>query len=226
MNDLEAVRAALAPAVPPAAIAPTSAVLLPLVRLGEELCVLYTVRTAHLTSHAGEISFPGGRIEPGESPKDAALRETQEEVGVDPRNVDVLGHLTDFLTFRNQTVSCWVGALKPGALTAAPARNAEVDDAFLLPLARLRDPIGPRRATPQVIAEDPLRVILEDVAAYEIREFSGEGPERRIHYWRLANGRTLWGITAHLTAIFLERVYDWRPPVVPRHITRRDQVYP
>src|SRR5689334_2657806 len=74
-----------------------AAVLVPIV-MHSAPTVLLTLRSGHLSSHAGQVSFPGGRIEAGETPEAAALREAAEEVGLDPRLPELVGRLPDHLT--------------------------------------------------------------------------------------------------------------------------------
>lgn len=205
----------------------TSAVLAPIVSRPDGLHLLFTRRTATLSQHAGEISFPGGRIERRESPLNAALRETEEEIGVTRQSIDVFGHLVDFTTFRDSVVSCWVGLLDAKRLRLPPGRTPEVEEVYLVPIERLRNPLAATPARSGELVHDPLHVFLQDVRGYELREWDGpDQPERRIHYWRLTNGTTLWGITAHLTAIFLERAYGWRPPSPAKIISQMDDVFP
>ncbi len=106
--------------------------------------VLLTKRTAHLRQHSGQVSFPGGRIDPGDaSPEAAALREAHEEVGLDPGHVELLGRLADHITTTGYRVTPVLALLRPGFATAASA--SEVDAVFQLPLAVLLDPQAPRR---------------------------------------------------------------------------------
>ena len=106
--------------------------------------VLLTKRTAHLTRHAGQVAFPGGRIDPGDaSPEAAALREAQEEVGLDPAQAELAGRLPDYVTGTGFRVTP-VLALLPSGLDYRPAEE-EVDAVFTLPLAVLLDPAAPQR---------------------------------------------------------------------------------
>jgi 8-oxo-dGTP pyrophosphatase MutT (NUDIX family) len=119
-----------------------AAVLCLLFEEGGEASVVLTRRSAHLRSHGGEVSFPGGRLHPGESPLQAALREANEEVGLRPTSVEVLGELTPLTTRLSSAlvycfVSCFAG---PGAAgQALRADESEVDKIFWVPLARLAE---------------------------------------------------------------------------------------
>jgi 8-oxo-dGTP pyrophosphatase MutT (NUDIX family) len=118
---------------------PTPAsVLVPLVERPEGLTVLLTRRTAHLTDHPGQISFPGGRAEAfDDSPVDTALRETEEEIGLHRRHVEVLGVLPDYLTATGYCVTPVVALVAPPFEVEADAD--EVAEIFEVPLAFLMD---------------------------------------------------------------------------------------
>lgn len=124
---------------------PTHAsVLVPLVERSDGLHVLLTQRTDHLRDHAGQISFPGGRAEPDDAdPVVTALREAEEEVGLDPAQVQVLGRLPTYLTVTSYIVTPVVALLQPPlALRPDPFEVAEV---FEVPLAFLMNPAHHRR---------------------------------------------------------------------------------
>ena len=113
-----------------------AAVLIPLVERSEGVTVLLTLRTDHLSSHAGQISFPGGRAEElDSSPIETALRESEEEIGLHRRHVSILGVLPDYVTGSAYRVAPVVGLVKPPfELTADPNEVAEI---FEVPLAWL-----------------------------------------------------------------------------------------
>ena len=121
-----------------------ASVLIPLVRRPEGLTMLLTQRTAHLTDHAGQISFPGGRAEDYDvSPVDTALREAEEEIGLERRHVEVIGRMPDYLTGTGYRVTPVVGLLSPPfELKADPNEVAEI---FEVPLAFLMDGMNHKR---------------------------------------------------------------------------------
>lgn len=116
-----------------------AAVLVPIVLHAGGPTVLLTQRTAHLRDHAGQISFPGGRIEPDDpSVVHAALRETQEEVGLAPQYVEIIGYLPEYRTSTGFSVTPVVAFVTPPfSLQPDPFEVAEV---FEVPLAFLADP--------------------------------------------------------------------------------------
>jgi 8-oxo-dGTP pyrophosphatase MutT (NUDIX family) len=132
-EQLAAIRAAL-----PAEFAP-AAVLVPLVERPEGLRVLLTVRASHLKHHAGQISFPGGRVEPTDAgPWEAALREAHEEIGLDPAYVSRVGYLRDHIVITGFRVTPVVGFVQPGFTLALD--TTEVEDVFEVPLDFVLDP--------------------------------------------------------------------------------------
>ncbi|MGB4911508.1 MAG: CoA pyrophosphatase [Candidatus Dechloromonas phosphoritropha] len=121
-----------------------AAVLFPIVQRAGGQTVLLTQRTAHLRDHAGQISFPGGRIEAGDpSPVHAALRETEEEVGLAREHVEILGFLPEYHTGTGFRVTPVVALVTPPfVLVPDPFEVAEV---FEVPLAFLLDPANHQR---------------------------------------------------------------------------------
>lgn len=118
-----------------------AAVLFPIVVRDSGNTVLLTQRTAHLRDHAGQISFPGGRVEEDDaSPIHTALRETEEEIGLSRHHVDVIGFLPEYRTGTGFRVTPVVGLVHPPFdLTPDPFEVAEV---FEVPLAFLLDPLN------------------------------------------------------------------------------------
>jgi len=117
--------------------------------MGAEPGILLTRRTAHLNKHAGQVSFPGGRIDPDDAtPEAAALREAQEEVALDPGAVELAGRMGDYVTGTGYRITPVIGLLPDGmelaALNLSPS-PAEVEAVFALPLHVLMDPDAPER---------------------------------------------------------------------------------
>ena len=159
------------PQPPPQAAVCPAAVLVPLVLRGATPALLFTKRTDHLHHHPGQISFPGGRVEEGD--RDAvrtALRETEEEIGLHPRHVEVLGHLPDFYTGTGFCVTPVVAFVHPPFSLTLDA--FEVAEAFEVPLAHFLDPANHQRH----------RII-------------HEGREREFHAMPYGD-RFIWGATA------------------------------
>lgn len=148
-----------------------AAVLVPLVDQREGLTVLLTHRTAHLANHAGQVSFPGGHVDPEDGgPEETALRETEEEVGLHRRHVRIVGKLDTYFTRTGFAVTPVVGLVTP-PFDIAPDPH-EVAEVFEAPLSFLLDPANHRLCS---------------------REF--EGIVR--HFYAMPYGRHfIWGATA------------------------------
>ncbi len=148
-----------------------AAVLIPLVLKEEGLSVLLTQRTNHLRDHAGQISFPGGRMDPeDQSPNDTALRESQEEIGLDPKRVEIIGHMPQYLTVSGYSVTPVVGLVQAQAEYVLD--EFEVADVFEVPLSFLLDP-----------------------ANHQVRLWQSEQGGRRFYSMPYEN-RFIWGATA------------------------------
>lgn len=120
-----------------------AAVLIPLVGL-DRLGLLLTQRTAHLSTHSGQIAFPGGKVDADDRDAiAAALREAEEEIGLAPSHVQVLGTLPEYVTGTQFHITPVVALVDPGfSLTPNPQ---EVDDVFEVPLDFLMDPANHHR---------------------------------------------------------------------------------
>lgn len=148
-----------------------AAVLVPIVARSAEFTVLFTERSARLKDHSGQVSFPGGRSEARDaSPEATALRETQEEIGLDPRHVELLGRLPEYRTGTRFRVTPVVGVVTPPFDLRRDAY--EVERVFEVPLTFLLDPANHQRRS---------------------REWQGE---LRWFFAMTYQEHTIWGATA------------------------------
>jgi len=127
----------------------SAAVLVPVIERPEGLTVLFTQRTAHLNDHAGQVSFPGGRCEVTDaSPVFTALRETEEEIGLAPELIEILGILSEYRTGTGFSVTPVVGLVRP-PFDLHPD-SFEVAEVFETPLAFLLDPANHQRHSMEI----------------------------------------------------------------------------
>jgi 8-oxo-dGTP pyrophosphatase MutT (NUDIX family) len=158
-----------------------AAVLIPVVDHPQPT-VLLTQRAPHLNNHAGQISFPGGKIDATDaSPLDAALREAEEEVGLTREFVDPIGYLDLYGTAFGFRILPTVARVKPGFKLKLNA--SEVDDAFEVPLAFLMNPEN-----------------------HQIHSKEFRGMERSYYAMPFAE-RYIWGATAGILRVLYERIY-------------------
>ena len=149
----------------------------------EEPGLLLTVRREHLRTHAGQIAFPGGRVEQDEDPVSAALREAQEETLLEPSAVDLVGTLDRYRTVTGYLITPVIGVIPPD-LPLEPHEH-EVAELFEAPLDFILDPVNQLRRS----------------ALFQGRE--------RHYYEILWNGRRIWGATAAMI-VNLSRRLQWR----------------
>jgi len=158
-----------------------AAVLVPVVDHPEPT-VLLTQRSAHLPDHAGQVSFPGGKIDKSDAhPLDSALREAEEEIGLDRGHVEPLGYLDLYMTTLGYRIVPVIARVKPGfALTL---NTSEVDNTFEVPLAFLMDQANVQRHS---------------------RDWQG----MTRHYYAITFGeRYIWGVTAGILRNLHDRIF-------------------
>lgn len=155
-----------------------AAVLLPLMRFDDQWHVLFTRRTDRVESHKGQVSFPGGACDEGETtPEQTALREAEEEIGVNPADVQVIGRLSRLITISNFRVSPIVGVIPfPYAFKIA---GIEVARVFTIPLLWLAN-------------------------RSNYWEFPFGNSDRSLIAYHPYDGELLWGATARMTVTFLK----------------------
>ena len=159
-----------------------AAVLVGLIDRPQGCTVLLTRRADTLRNHTGQIALPGGRRDPGETPWETALREAEEEVGLDRRFVSLAGLSTPMVSGTGYLITPVVGFIREGfRLEANPD---EVADVFETPFGFLMDP-----------------------ANHERREYDLGGGQRRGYYAMTHEDRFIWGVTAAILRALYERLY-------------------
>jgi len=158
-----------------------AAVLAPIVARPDGLTVLLTQRAAHMRSHSGQVAFPGGKIDAGESARDTAFRESQEEIGLRREFIEPLGWLDIYLTGSGFRIAPLVALVRPG-FDLRPNAD-EVADVFETPLAFLMNP-----------------------AHHEVHAREWRGTVRRF-YAMPHEGRYIWGATAGILRNLYERLW-------------------
>ena len=169
------------PLVPAFPDARASAVLIALADGPDGANVLLTRRSLDLRTHRGEVSFPGGRIDAGETPAQAALREANEEVGLDPSTVVLFGELDHLSTVVSRSYIVPVVGRIPAVIPLVPA-SPEVERVLWLPLSELVRP-----------------------DTYRSERWGSSPTDRLLHFFEL-DDETVWGATAHMLVELLTRV--------------------
>jgi len=178
-----------------------AAVVVPVIVREDEEAILFTKRADHLSDHPGQMSFPGGGREPEDDDLlDTALREANEEVGLDRRAVHVVGRLDDIRTVSEYSVRPFVARIPDREYHPSDAEVAEV---VVLPVPELID---------------------HGNYESERRDHPYYG-EIRLHFFYV-DGYTVWGATARMLVQFLELATDWRLPPEPDRIAGPDDDLP
>ncbi len=171
-----------APAALVVAGARPAAVLAPIVARPDGLTVLLTLRASDLRAHSGQVAFPGGKIDPGETPEAAAYREASEEIGLEKRFIEPLGWLDPYLTGTGFRIAPLVALIDP--LFTLAINSREVDEVFEAPFAFLMDPANHR---------------------LDEREWRGK---LRKFYAMPHGGRYIWGATAGMLRNLYEKLFS------------------
>ena len=197
--DLSGVRAHAASAV--TGEEREAAVLAPVIDRSSGPHLLFTKRADHLGEHAGQMSFPGGGREPSDESLEAtALREANEEIGLDPGEVNVIGRLDDIRTVTRYGVRPFVGRVPDREYTPDEREVAEI---VVLPIAGLTDPTN---------------------YDSERRDHPHYG-DIRLHFFRV-DGYTVWGATARILVQLLEIATDWEMPPEADRVVDPDADFP
>jgi 8-oxo-dGTP pyrophosphatase MutT (NUDIX family) len=159
-----------------------AAVLIPVVDHGPEASVILTKRAEKLSSHSGQVAFPGGRIDPTDaSPEAAALRETEEEIGLGADYIEIIGRMPDYVSGSGYRIAPVLSIVRPGFKLSI--NEHEVDAAFEVPLRFLMDPANHTQNS---------------------REFNSQV---WTYYDMPYGGQRIWGVTAGIIRTLYERLY-------------------
>ena len=171
------------------------AVLVPLVERGGDYDVLYEVRARTLRRQPGEVCFPGGRMEPGETPEACALRETWEELAIPPERIRLLGRL-DFIAHRaNFLMQPVLGLVDGGALEKMRPGPAEVEEVFCVPLSHLLN-TAPIEYEYELIPTPAVNFPYEVIGIPRDYQWQNGKENVPVYPWQ---GRAIWGLTGRIT---------------------------
>lgn len=171
-----------------------TSVLLPLVEVNDEWHILYEVRS-QVVSQAGDSSFPGGKVEEGESFKEAAIRETMEELNIKRENIKVHGEI-DYIVSQYVRIHCFVGELVDVEVEEIQP-NIEVEEVYTIPVDFLLE----NKPAYFSVSFDP--VLDEQFMEMQENNMQLKNTKEDIPYYEI-DKHLLWGFTANLTERFIE----------------------
>ncbi|HCX02868.1 MAG TPA: CoA pyrophosphatase [Clostridiales bacterium] len=178
------------------------AVLLPLIEIDGELHLIYEVRAKHMNSQPGEISFPGGRVEVEENFREAAVRETFEEIGIKKENIEIIGEL-DFLTRTgNFMLYPYIGEISNTKMEDLVLNPDEVDEVFTVPLSFLcknQPEIHEIKYEPNFKENFPFHKIQNG------KKYNWHNMKYPVYFFEY-QGHIIWGLTAKITNNFVEYI--------------------
>jgi 8-oxo-dGTP pyrophosphatase MutT (NUDIX family) len=164
-----------------------ASVLVPLISRGGGWCLLFTKRSHQVEAHKGEISFPGGMIEEGETALAAVLRETHEELGIAEDRIHILGELDEILTFTGFRIRPFVAKLRwPTPLRPNPG---EIESVHILSLSGFLDP-----------------------SLFKAETWKRNNQDYPVYYYKFPEC-TVWGATARITKNLIDRLEFGNPPL-------------
>lgn len=175
-------------------------ILVPLIEKDGELHVLYEVRAAHMKRQPGEVCFPGGQLEENETIEQCAVRETAEELGLEPEAITVLAQMDTVYTYSNFTMYSFLGTIEYKELLNAVWNSDEVQDTFLVPIEEVvqKEPLVYRLDVKPIVGDDFPYNKIGMGKTYQWRTGVSEVP-----IYQFGN-RIVWGLTGRITKKFAE----------------------
>lgn len=175
-------------------------VLIPIVEVDGEMHILYEVRSPKISTQPNEVGFPGGRMEPGETSEEAAIRETCEEIGICGEKVEILGQCDKMVTLANFTIDAYVGYIKDFDMSQLSLSENEVGEVFTVPLEFFmeNDPEVYEFTIEQKVDKS---FSFEKANISKDYKFFGAVNEVLIYSYK---SRAIWGLTGRITRNLVE----------------------
>lgn len=180
-----------------------SSVLIPLVLRDGLWHLMYEVRASHLNSQPGEICFPGGKMEPGETSEEAAVRETCEELNIKASDIEVISQIDSVLTSFNMLIHCHVGIVHTPFEEIKYSKD-EVDHLFLTPVRHLHEH-KPQKYKIDTKFNLPDDFPFEDIP--EGKKYNFKTTSYPVLFYQFGE-KVIWGLTARMTERFIELISD------------------
>lgn len=178
-------------------------VLIPIIENNNRLEIIYELRSKHV-NQPGEISFPGGEVEGKETYKEAAIRETMEELNIQKENIEIIGELDYLVSYANITIHCFVGIISGLNVDKIVPNKAEVDHIFTVPLDFF---LGNE---PDIYYLD-LKTVLNDQFPYNLipngKNYNWSVGKHTVMFYHY-NDYIIWGFTAKMTKHFIDVIKD------------------
>ena len=178
------------------------AVLIPIIKLDDKLHLLYEIRSEEIGTQPGEVSFPGGRIEKGETAREAAVRETEEELGLDKTQIEVIGQMDYLIPPFNIALYPFTGHLKIDSLDELDINEAEVKKIFTVPLNYFLE------NEPETHVVNCRHEINENFPYHLIRngkEYDWREGEYPVNFYKYKD-YVIWGMTARFTTNLINKI--------------------
>ena len=175
-----------------------AAIIIPLVEINNEVCILFEVRAKKLNSQPGDICFPGGKIDGDETPKEAALREMFEELGIE--NISIINELDTVVRYDGIIIHPYLGIIEN--IEEIKINESEVDHVFYVPLNYLLNH-EPLEVTSKLKFERPEEFPYDLIVNKENYKF--RDAKHRLLFYKYEN-YNIWGITAEMLKDFLEKL--------------------
>jgi len=178
------------------------AIFVPIIEIENKLHLLYEIRAEEMGTQPGEVSFPGGRIEPGETAREAAVRETEEELGIDGSNIELFGQLDYLIPPFNIALYPFVGHLKISGLEELDINKAEVKEIFTVPLNYFleNEPETHVISCRHQVNENFPYHLIKNGKDYDWRDF-----EYPVNFYKY-NDYIIWGMTARFTTNLINKI--------------------